>query len=420
MGLPHVPFFFCRTRLEFRPPLRYVWPMASPADRRTTVTDIWLGCLWLLVGAGATLAGYLWWLRDNQAAHPGCHASGDCSYLWFSPWANWLGMPVSALAIIPYVLIFAGTLLLIRPAQEAAGRKLLGLLAAFLLVIVVWFMLLQGVVIKQWCRLCLLSHALSTLSALFVFIWLKKRPPQSANWFPGTAVITGLVLGLAAVAGHSLSGQQGAEETFRAFPSLVNIQRQGPAKIRLFDQDVDLTKDVLLVSGAPDAREVVLLLVDYTCPECRRLHSQIRHVLTANSGRFCEVVLPAPLNPKCNPAVSQQDPLHAQACELAQLACVVSRFKPAALPEFHEWLMTGTEPPALETARQRAQALLPGLDLPVEMTKSENLKPLQLGVQAFRANLTINRIDGLPLIMTEKATYLGSPASIDTLARALR
>jgi len=392
--------------------------MAKPAE----TTDKWLGILWLLAGSGAALAGYLWWLRDQQAGQPGCHTSGDCSYLWFSPWASWLGMPVSALAIIPYALIFVATILALRPGQEETGRKLLGLLAAFFLVIVIWFILLQGVVIKQWCRLCLLSHAISSLTAMASFFWLKKRPPQvqPKNWFPGAATITGLALGLAAVAGHSLSGQRGAEETFRAFPGLVNIRRDGPTTIRLFEQEVDLTKDVLLVSGATDAKEVVLLLVDYTCPECRRLHSQLRHVMMASSSRLCEAVLPAPLNPKCNPVVTRQDPLHGQACELAQLACVVNRLKPAALPAFHEWLMTGSEPPSLAVALQRAQGLLPGVDLTSEMAKPENLRPLQLGVQAFRANLSINRIDGLPLIVTEKATFLGSPASMDTLIEALR
>ncbi len=396
--------------------------MSSRSDKPAAALDKLLGVIWLLAGFGAVLAGYLWWLRKYQAVHPGCHASGDCSYLWFSPWANWFGLPVSALALIPYALIFLGTLLVIRKVQAETGRKLLTSLVFFLLVMVVWFVVLQGVVLKQWCRLCLLSHAVSAVLSFMVLAWLKKSSVQAGlkGWFSGSFAVVGLALGLAAIAGHSLPGQQTEDQSFHPLPGIVLIQREAPERVRIFGRSIDLKSGGLLVAGSPAARELMVTLFDYTCPDCRRLHGQLRHITAADPGRYCELVLPAPLHSACNPLVKQDTPLHANACPLAQIACVVGRFQPVAFPEFHAWLMAGEEPPAVESALQRAQALLPGLDVALEMKNQVNLGPLQLGVQIFQSTREIHQLDGLPLLMTEKATFIGAPQNIDTLARLLK
>jgi len=112
--------------------------------------------------------------------------------------------------------------------------------------------------------------------------------------------------------------------------------------------------------------------------------------------------------------------LHADACPLAQIACVVGRFQPVAFPEFHAWLMAGEEPPSVAAALQHAQALLPALDVALEMKNQANLGPLQLGVQTFQSNRETHQLDGLPLLMTEKASFIGAPQNIDTLARLLK
>jgi len=365
------------------------------------------------------MAGYLWWLRSSDALQPGCHASGDCSYLWFSSWASWFGLPVSALALIPYGLLLLGTILVTRENSSWTGRKLLFCLATFLLVMVGWFMVLQGIILKQWCRLCLLSHALSVITALLVFVWAKTAGPSNsaASWFSGKAAITGLALGLAAIAGHSLGGQQTDAALFRPLPGIQILKRTGPKEIQLFSQKVDLQQEVLPISGSPAAGDVLVTLFDYTCPDCRRLHGQLRHLTAATPGKYFEAGLPAPLTKACNPAVKLDNPIHANACQLAQIACVVGRLKPAAFPEFHEWMMTGAEPPSLEAAFQRAQALLPGTDLAQAAQDRTNLRPLELGIQTFKNNLGINQLDGLPLLMTEQATFMGAPDNIDTLAR---
>jgi uncharacterized membrane protein/protein-disulfide isomerase len=368
------------------------------------------------------MAGYLWWLRNSDAVQPGCHASGDCSYLWFSSWATWFGFPVSALALIPYGLLLLGTVLVGRTSSSEMGRKLLVCFAMFLLVMAGWFMVLQGVVLKQWCRLCLLSHALSVSSSLLVFIWAKAAGPSvnSNHWFPGKAAIAGLALGLAAIAGHSLGSQPSEAALFRVLPGIQIMKRLGPEEIQLFDQKVDLAHEVLPISGSPASGEVLVKLFDYTCPDCRRLHGQLRHLTAASPGRFFEVGLPAPLAKACNPEVKVDTPLHANACQLAQIACVVGRLKPKAFPAFHEWMMAGSEPPSLEAAFQRAQALLPGIDLVQAAQNRGNMRPLELGIQAFKDNAKSNHLEGLPLLMTEQATFLGAPENIDALSSLLR
>jgi len=391
---------------------------ATPAPK----ADKLLGVLRLTALAGAGMAGYLWWLRNSDAVQPGCHASGDCSYLWFSSWATWFGLPVSALALIPYALMLLGTVLVGRTNSAEIGRKLLICLAVFLLVMAGWFMVLQGVVLKQWCRLCLLSHALSVITSLLVFAWAKAAgsSTNSDGWFTGRAAITGLALGLATIAGHSVSSQQVNGMAYHPLPGIVLVKRIGPGQIRLFDRTVNLAEEALPISGSPTAKEIVVTLFDYTCPDCRRLHRQLRHLVAAAPGRFYEAGFPAPLNAACNPQVTLANPLHAEACQLAQIACVVGRLKPEAFPEFHEWMMSGAEPPSLEAAFQRAQTLLPGIDLVPAAQNRANLRPLELGIQTFKDNVEINHLDGLPLLMTEQATFLGAPENIDALTRQFR
>jgi uncharacterized membrane protein len=372
---------------------------------------------------GATLAGYLWWLRQSQAIHPGCHAGGDCSYLWFGAWGTWFGLPVSALALVPYASVLAGIWLSRRTNVAETGLKLLAAVAVFLLVMVGWFMVLQAVVIGQWCRLCLISHFLSTMTAGLVFFWLKKngqQHPASGPWFHGRAGLVGAIAGLIAIAGHSLSGHQATDLQFKPLPVTTPLQRVNRDTIRIFEREANLRRDALILSGQETAPVVVVILSDYTCNECRRLSGQMRHLLASDPDRYLEVVLPAPLDATCNPAVIRGRPAEGQACELAKIACVVGSLSPAEFPEFHAWLMRGAQPPSLDMARQRAQALLPsGRQLTEELSRPENLRPLALGLEVFKTNLTINRLDGLPLVMTTESMFMGAPENLDVWIKFL-
>jgi hypothetical protein len=146
----------------------------------------------------------------------------------------------------------------------------------------------------------------------------------------------------------------------------------------------------------------------------------MRHVTAAFPGRFYEVMLPAPLHSGCNPMVKHDTPLHADACQLAKIACVIGRYKPLVFPAFHDWMMAGSSPPSLEAVLSRARELLPGIDVTVAVERRENLKPLEIGILVFQANLKRNQLEGLPLLLTEKGTLLGAPADADALVRYFR
>lgn len=372
--------------------------------------------------AGTLIAAYLWWARSDRAAHPGCMAGGDCSYIWFSRWATWFGVPVSALALIPYGLVFWNTFLARQKLLAEGARMLLAFLAVFLLLMAGWFVALQGLVIKQWCLWCCLSHGTSVLTAISVFCWLRVDgvQPLQGSWLRGRSCFAGLVAGLVAIASHAISSRSGDEYVFMPMPNVKVVEHVDATTIRVFGRPVNVRSETLPYHGSAESAEVLVTLFDYTCPDCRRLHGQMRHVTATFPGRFQELLLPAPLNTECNPTVTLDSSMHVGGCQLAKLACVVAKYQPEAFPAFHDWLMEGPTPPSLEMALTKARSIVADVDIAKAMEDPACLGPLQTGVRAFQDNKEWNRLEGLPLCLMKDGSFMGAPGDIDPLATFLR
>ena len=75
-------------------------------------------------------------------------------------------------------------------------------------------------------------------------------------------------------------------------------------------------------------------------------------------GQLAIVVLPVPLNTKCNSAVSRTGGKFVESCELARLAVAVWRADPEKFNQFHDWMFQGYDAPSFARALQYARELV--------------------------------------------------------------
>lgn len=374
----------------------------------------WGLVLALSTAVGMVLAAYLWWLRLTSLTHPGCYFSGDCSYTWFSLWATWCGLPVSALALIPYSGMLLGWGLVTKNRQAGLGRALLAAMSVFLVLMAIWFLALQALLLKRWCPLCVGSQAVSLCTAALAVIFLRKRPSAPlVPWISGKACFTGSLLALAVIISHSTTGKPNADGWYKPLGKGTLLQRPSTG-VLINERLVDIQQDALIVSGSIDAPQLVVILTDYTDADCRRLHQQLPHVLAAAPVSYCQAILPVPLDSAANPVIEGMN--RPEATEIARLACIVGKLKPEAFPQFHRWLISGPNAPSAASVRQQVSQLIPGINLEKELAEADNFRPLQMGLATHLTNKH-KTVTALPVLMTEKATFFGAPANIDSLVR---
>ena len=88
------------------------------------------------------------------------------------------------------------------------------------------------------------------------------------------------------------------------------------------------------VLGSPEAKYVVVEMMDYTCPHCRKMHAHIREAMERYGDQLAIVIMPVPLELECNKLVSVTDPMHRGACKMARLALAVAKIDPASSSTF--------------------------------------------------------------------------------------
>jgi len=105
--------------------------------------------------------------------------------------------------------------------------------------------------------------------------------------------------------------------------------------------------------GSPEAPNVVIELFDYTCKHCRQTHKRVHSALRHYGDQLAFVVMPVPLELRCNKFMKSARPQNIGACNLAKIALIVSKLEPNQFARFHEWMMAEEEKP-----RRYEQALV--------------------------------------------------------------
>lgn len=332
--------------------------------------------------AAVLIAGYLTWISLREAAAPvGCGPGSGCERVLASAWSRWFNLPVGAPAAAVYLAIAVAALLARQSASPGQRRGAWAALLIFSTMAAgaaVWFVILQSAVLRAFCPWCLALHACGV--TVLALVW-TARPRQSR--IPGVAPA---LASAPAVASSPADASETVDASGAADPSpriqaaprpaglvLVGLLGVGvlvvgqwlssPAKkqiqITALPGVVSVSPSDHPVLGSPDARHVVFVLADYTCPHCRRLRQQLDAAMARyGPEQLALAILPVPLNADCNDAVQFTEDRQKPACELARAALAVWAADPAKFAEMDRWLVASQDPPTPEAARAHAAALV--------------------------------------------------------------
>jgi uncharacterized membrane protein len=373
-------------------------PLANPS------APAWLRWMRVLLGVAIAGAGYLAWVSIHNGPVAGCGAESGCNKVLQSRWAYWLDIPVSVPALLVYLALLGATVLLQKrpsPDDQRGSWAAMIVLSVIVAGAALWFVGLQVLVIKAFCKFCMTAHACGFAAAL---LCLKNIPfatdPDTPMWTPGSGKrgVPGSAVGVLALVGLAgvmvLAGGQllvqkqrnavkvlrpggglatksaGAKTGGTNRPPVVsplamqlgppgpNPRLMAPRLLSLYSNQFLLKLDAVPMIGSPDASHVIVCLFDYTCPHCRALHPILLKTQRLFSNRLGIVCLPMPISTNCDKLLPPTIHSVSNACEYAQLGLAVWRANPEYYRGFDDWMFAPDQPPPLQQAREYAAGLV--------------------------------------------------------------
>ena len=251
------------------------------------------------------------------------NATVSCKEAYLSPYGSIGGVPVAVLGL----LFFALVLMLAwvargRTKPEAAAGSIL-ILSTVALGMVVYLAVASFFVLGQVCPLCLVTY----VAVVGIFATsVRARPPMSALpgaaiggarslvSTPGATVVTTLfVIGaLGLIVGFPKPEQR---------PFVPPLQPLAESERLELERWFDLQPKVELPFPHDQAKVVIVKFNDYQCPPCRGTYFAYEPVVAKYKDRPQDVSFMLkhfPLNPKCNPGITNQT--HPAACDAAAAA----------------------------------------------------------------------------------------------------
>lgn len=360
----------------------------------------------VLTLTAAAIAAYLLVQTEVLKGRPiGCGVDSGCDQVLKSPWSKVLGLSVSLPALAIHAMIVM-CMLVVTGENNGPERKLairaLTFAAALLVTAAGWFTAVQLFLLNQLCLWCLIEHGFG----LAVAITILSLPVIRSSRFQFPAVAGVIVM-------ICFAGIQMVQ------PELaVNVREEsansdtGPGKHRvvtLLDGRVRLFPHELPIAGNPDAPAQLALLFDYKCSHCRTALQLLNKLQDESPNQFATILLPLPLDPKCNRLVQESKSGFDDSCEIAKLALGVFRAQPDQFLNFHNWLAKGDTAPKFDAARAEAERLVGAEPLMKALSDPWLGRQIQIHVDAH----SYGHQAPLPLLMTVQTTTIhGFPGEI--------
>ena len=399
-------------------------------------------------------AGYLAWVAIHNGPAAGCGPESGCNAVLQSRWAYWLDVPVSVPAVVVYLALLGVTILLQkRPAPDDQR----GSWAAIIILSVIvagsafWFVSLQVFVIQSFCKYCLTAHACGFAAALLCLMNIPyAADPDTPMWATGSgkrgvprqAVLSLVLIGLAGVA--VLAGGQVLVQKHRnvvkdlkhsaiaastnklilripASPSVElppspNAHLIAPRTLSLYTNKFLIKFDDVPMLGSPDAPQVIVCLLDYTCIHCRALHPILAKMSQQFSNQLGIVCLPVSLSAQCNPFIertaSHADP---NSCAYARLGLAVWRAKPEVHRQFDDWMFATLKPPPVPEVEAYAAELVGADKLKSALADPWVAQQILTDCKIHRANWVAVDSSAMPQIIMGDAVSSGPVNSMEHL-----
>ena len=439
---------------------------AAPAQ----LTGSWTHAVRILLFSAAIITAYLWLAtlaRGGQV--PGCGPESDCEKVLSSPWAYWLGIPVSLLGLGLYGAFFISTFSLKIGHQQKARRALnsLTLFSFAILGAAVWFVGVQAVAIGAFCPYCCTAHGLASLAAVIFLSQasdIGSRLAVRLNFGAGIGSALGLVAVVAAGQiklpkeqpapkivdlGQAQTNAPIAEakpaRTIKPAPApkptpqpaptvdpepstpavtTVTPANPAPAKAGSFHipkSNLSLDTSRLPLLGSPKAPHRIGCLFDYTCHHCRQLHGHIRTAIEQFGGQLSCLMIPMPLDANCNAQIKRTGRDHVDACKYAKICLAVQQSAPGKYDAFDRWLFSDhktTKP--LARVREHAANLVGAAALNKAVASATVQQQLQQNIRAYELNSKNGKKSLMPQTIIKDQVIFGPPPSDAALQSILK
>lgn len=429
----------------------------------------------VLALCAAGLAAYLLYASASSSGVVGCTWSAfDCDAALGSRWGKWFGVPVAAGGLLCYLTALAGSVLAGRDSTPGSiGWRLLEAMIPLAVGAGVWFVGVQLVALESFCLYCLLTHAAGLLMAVAAIGWRQAEQSGTPDSAPvglsldgsvptggsaashgppamGLPTVAGLV-GLIALAGGQLLGpgtsvadyEAKLEGEFRfeepaeadpeaaaepvtvtaekpvtlghAEPKFPARQANGSRQLSLLGGKLTIDAYDHPVLGSPEAPHLVVELMDYACPHCRKFHDKLTEAIERFDGQVGVVVMFVPGEISCNPYVRKAKKKAAGSCYAAKLSLAVSRLRPERFERFHHWMLQDDERVPSRTASLiEAQRHVDRRDLSRELRDEDGEIDARIGqyVNLAAALMKAGKF-GMPSQILGNRVISGPPDTVD-------
>ncbi len=389
--------------------------------------------------------------KGNQV--PGCGPNSSCDKVLASPWAYWLGIPVSLPGLGLYAVFLISTFSFKSDQLEKAKRALNTLtLCSFAIIgAAIWFVGVQAIAIKAFCPYCCTAHASASLAAI-IFLCnangISSRLSMRLNLTRSIGVAAGLIALIAGVQlvaptklpppkivdlGHNNNtksiNKPGQGDEARTLPVIEYRDRPKPVKLVETDPnlfpipgtDLRLQIDRLPMMGSVKAPHRVGLLFDYTCHDCRDFHDYMRKSVEEFDGQLACLLIPMPLDAKCNKLVKETRSTHVDACEYAKLCLAVHFSAPEKYEAFDRWLFSDhKQQKKLEVVRQHAANLVGADTLEKALASVAVEEQLQQNIRAYQLTSENVKSGSMPQTVIEDKIMYGPARSADEVKPFLK
>ena len=224
-----------------------------------------------LCAACLLISGWMIYHSLSGTQLAGCGAGSPCDSVMGSRWAWTLGgVPVSLPAAVVYLLLGICVLFLGGSSAESKSLdrtlwRLMPLLGGCIVGAALWFAWLQAGVLHAFCRYCTALHILGCVAAIIVLIFARKS---------GFRPLIPFAAGLVAAALFAFV-------QFRTLPDAIYDSGSTSDNLPAFTAG-----EVPTLEGRSDAPEDLILLFDFQCNHCRRLHAYLPEFMELAGGQL--------------------------------------------------------------------------------------------------------------------------------------
>ncbi len=298
--------------------------------------------LWVirfLLVAAIGIDVYLLYHSLIRSTLAGCGEQEYCAQFLSTSCAYAFGVPVSLLALGPHTGLLFLSWRETRDGRPGPERFWLITFCCLIFFAAIWFISIQAFVLGGFCRYCLTAHAAGIVSAIWLLARLVPVPKTMPDW---AARCLAIVAFLALITSQLLFPASRVAVATVTGSSSTPSPVKGARLIKLSPRLDAIPLENLPVLGNRHG-PLILVFFDFTCANCRRAHPLIEQAVGDNPNLGI-VLIPLPINPRCNHYISNLVEEHRDACDYARMALALWHAHPKDFPAFSNEIL-GAEPP---------------------------------------------------------------------------